>query len=51
MDVFALRDQLIHDYADYIESFINVSDERIREQVDREMDEGLLWPRAHPGAS
>ena len=44
MDVFALRNQLIHDYADYIESFINVSDERIREQVDREMDEGLLWP-------
>ena len=42
MDVFALRNQLIRDYADYIESFININDERIREHVDREMDEGLL---------
>ena len=44
MDVFALRNQLVSDYAAYIESFINVSDERIREHVDRELHEGLLWP-------
>ena len=44
MDVFALRNQLIHDYAEYIKSFINISGERIREHVDRELDEGLLWP-------
>ena len=46
MDVFALRNQLIRDYAAYIESFINVSDERIREHVDRELREGLARPSA-----
>jgi len=44
MDVFALRKQLTHDYAEYIKSFINISGERIREHVDRELNEGLLWP-------
>jgi ATP-dependent helicase YprA (DUF1998 family)/very-short-patch-repair endonuclease len=44
MDVFALRNQLIKDYATYIESFINIGDARIRQHVDRELDEGLLWP-------
>ena len=44
MDVFALRNQLIADYGAYIESFINISDERIREYVDEELSEGLLWP-------
>jgi len=40
----ALRDQLIHDYATYIQSFINVGDARIRQHVNRDLDEGLLWP-------
>lgn len=44
MDVFALRDQLIDDYAAYIESFITISDVRIRQLVEDELKEGLLWP-------
>ena len=44
MDVFALRDTLITDYADYIRSFINIQDERIRDHVDHELQHGLLWP-------
>ena len=44
MDVFALRNQLLTDYAAYIESFIHISDERIRQRVDQELHEGLLWP-------
>lgn len=44
MDVFALRNHLIQDYASYIESFINISDYHIRQNVGRELDEGLLWP-------
>lgn len=43
MDVFALRNQLIRDYATYIESFVNIRDDRIRAYVDHELDEGLLW--------
>ena len=44
MDVFALRNQLVDDYAAYIESFINISDRRIREHVGAELHQGLLWP-------
>jgi ATP-dependent helicase YprA (DUF1998 family) len=44
MDVFKLRDRLTGDYADYVRSFIQIRDDRIREHVDREMTGGLLWP-------
>ena len=44
MDVFALRNTLITDYADYIRSFINIQDQPIREHVDHELQHGLLWP-------
>ena len=45
MDVFEYRDQLIADYAAYVRSFIEIRDARIREHVDRLLDEGLLWPQ------
>lgn len=44
MDVFALRSRLIGDYAEYVRSFIAIRDPRIREQVDRELTAGRLWP-------
>ncbi len=44
MDVFALRERLIGDYAGYVRSFIAIRDQRIRDQVDRELDAGRLWP-------
>ena len=44
MDVFALRDRLITEYASYISSYINIADARIREHVDAELRNGLLWP-------
>lgn len=44
MDVFQLHKNLINDYAAYIRSFIRISDERIHNEVDREIREGLLWP-------
>jgi hypothetical protein len=47
MDVFALRDQLVSDYRHYAQSFLTIKDERIREYVRRELDEGLLWPGPH----
>ncbi|HLA81329.1 MAG TPA: DEAD/DEAH box helicase, partial [Thermoleophilia bacterium] len=59
MDVFALRDSLIHDYRAYVSGFINIRDERIRSHVEKELSEGLLWPEPliqlnpafEPGAS
>jgi len=44
MDVFELRDRLIKDYSDYINSYINIRDEKIKEMVQSELDSGLLWP-------
>jgi ATP-dependent helicase YprA (DUF1998 family) len=44
LDVFELRDKLVGDYRRYTESFSTISDTRIREHVEHELDEGLLWP-------
>jgi ATP-dependent helicase YprA (DUF1998 family) len=44
LDVFDLRERLVDDYADYTRSFVVIRDERIAEHVDRELEEGLLWP-------
>ncbi|MCE5254123.1 MAG: DEAD/DEAH box helicase [Actinomycetia bacterium] len=44
MNVFDLHGRLIEDYRLYVDSFIQIKDERIRDKVDREIDEGLLWP-------
>jgi ATP-dependent helicase YprA (DUF1998 family)/very-short-patch-repair endonuclease len=46
MDVFQLRDSLISDYREYITSFINIKDQRIKQYVDRQIEDGLLWPDA-----
>lgn len=44
MDVFQFCEKLVQDYASYIQSFINIRDVRIREQVEEELKKGLLWP-------
>lgn len=44
MDVFELHQHVVADYAAYTKSFINISDPRIAETVQREIAEGLLWP-------
>jgi ATP-dependent helicase YprA (DUF1998 family)/very-short-patch-repair endonuclease len=44
LDVFALRNHLIEDYADYVRSFIAIRDERIRSEVDSQLEAGRYWP-------
>lgn len=46
MNVFDLRNRLVDDYNNYISSFINIQDERIRLRVESELKNGLLWPDA-----
>ena len=43
-DVFKLRDAMVRDYSEYLRSFLNIRDERIRAKVDEMFDSGLLWP-------
>ncbi len=44
MDVFTLNRNMINNYSNYIKSFINIRDQRIKEKVDTEINDGLLWP-------
>ena len=42
MDVFALRDRLVGDYASYTRSFIKITDPHIQRKVDTALDAGAL---------
>lgn len=44
MNIFKVHDQIISDYKSYIKSFLLIQDERIKTQVDAELEEGRLWP-------
>ncbi|HZS92096.1 MAG TPA: DEAD/DEAH box helicase, partial [Chloroflexota bacterium] len=44
MDVFAVRDTVIAEYAAYIGSFLRIRDRDIERYVKEELDGGRLWP-------
>ncbi|MCP5056574.1 MAG: DEAD/DEAH box helicase [bacterium] len=44
MDVFNFRNQIIGDYGRYVRSFLIINDDRIDRLVNREMEDGFLWP-------
>jgi superfamily II DNA/RNA helicase/very-short-patch-repair endonuclease len=43
LDIFKLRDEVIGDYRNYIESFLEIRDRRVDEFVKQELDNGHLW--------
>src|SRR5271169_716387 len=45
-DVFRLRDHVVEEYRDYVESFVHVLDPRIDDFVRDRLAEGELWPEA-----
>jgi len=49
MDVFELRSRVVRDYERYIKSFIAIRDERIKAEVEENLDAGLLWPEPRIG--
>jgi len=44
MNVFELREKLIADYCSFVEGFITIKDDSIKEMVANELKDGLLWP-------
>lgn len=46
MDVFRLREAVVGEYRNYVESFVHVLDPRIRDFVRQQLDAGELWPDA-----
>ena len=45
MNVFETHRQIVGDYAQYIRSFINISDSEIAKKVEVSLGEGRLWPQ------
>ena len=45
MDVFKLRDKVIHDYAEYVRSFVRIRESRLEEFVDDCLTDQALWPQ------
>jgi ATP-dependent helicase YprA (DUF1998 family) len=46
MDVFSLRDRVVGEYRDYVESFVNILDVKIEDFVRDRLQGGELWPEA-----
>lgn len=44
MHIFDLHNNIISDYKEYITSFINISDKRIKTVVDTKLADGAYWP-------
>ena len=44
MNVFDTHKQIVDDYAQYIQSFINISDPDITQKVEESLSKGSLWP-------
>ena len=45
MNVFEIHRQIVDDYAQYIQSFINISDPEIARRVEDSLSKGRLWPQ------
>lgn len=45
MDVFKLRDDVIHNYAEYVRSFVRIREPRLRNFVDESLTDQALWPQ------
>ena len=45
MNIFDAHGQIVDDYAEYIRSFINISDPEIARTVEDSLAEGRLWPQ------
>ncbi|MGQ9474677.1 MAG: DEAD/DEAH box helicase [Actinomycetota bacterium] len=47
MSIFKLRDLVVDEYRQYVQSFLSIHDHRIRDFVSREvLQKGALWPEA-----
>ena len=44
MDIFKTHADIVTDYQSYIQSFLQIKDDSIRETVERELKNGKLWP-------
>jgi 5-methylcytosine-specific restriction enzyme subunit McrC len=47
MSIFDLHSNVVQDYRHYVQSFLSISDDRLREFVEKQLvDEAIFWPDA-----
>ena len=47
MSIFDLHRNVVRDYQRYVQSFLSISDDRIRDYVEKQLvDEAVFWPDA-----
>ena len=47
MSIFDLHSHVVEDYQRYVQSFLSISDDRLREFVEKQLvDEAIFWPDA-----
>lgn len=44
MDIFEVHRRIMDDYANYIRSFVSISDDVMRKRVEQHLNDGHLWP-------
>ncbi|WP_326603457.1 DEAD/DEAH box helicase [Rhodococcus sp. PD04] len=44
MDAFGVLDGILDDYREFVSGFLNIKDPEVRNKVETEIDNGLLWP-------
>lgn len=44
MNIFPIHSGIIEDYKSYIKSFLLIKDDKIKAEVDKNLDDGRLWP-------
>ena len=44
MDAFGVLDEVLRDYESFVNGFLNIKDGRVRQKVEKEIEDGLLWP-------
>lgn len=44
MDIFEVHGRIIEDYANYIRSFVSISDDLMRQRIEQHLNDGHLWP-------
>jgi ATP-dependent helicase YprA (DUF1998 family) len=46
MSILNLRESVVEEYRKYVQSFLLIADERVRQFVEGQIDKGTLWPEA-----
>jgi hypothetical protein len=44
VDAFGVLAEVLDDYESFVSGFLNIQDDRVRQKVETEIQDGLLWP-------